>query len=186
MGVAAPRRVERHAGVLARRARAETAGGARGGDHAPAQRALSVAARRAGECDPRRPIARAARISAGCRSATRAGSGASCMQSASTRSESSATCTRRTRRRPSSCPSSSGRACSSTRLAEPGEARILAGDFNVAQPAPVGYEPGGPGIDHILVADVVAEAPFAWPRERRIVAGRVLSDHAPVERLVGR
>ena len=71
-------------------------------------------------------------------------------------------------------------------LAEPGEARILAGDFNVAQPAPVGYEPGGPGIDHILVADVVAEAPFVWPRERRIVAGRVLSDHAPVERLVGR
>jgi endonuclease/exonuclease/phosphatase family metal-dependent hydrolase len=71
-------------------------------------------------------------------------------------------------------------------LAAAGEARILAGDFNLAQPALAGYGRGESGIDHILVADAVAEAATAWPRERRIVAGRILSDHAPVERLIGR
>ena len=71
-------------------------------------------------------------------------------------------------------------------LAAAGEARILAGDFNLAQPALGGYGAAGPGIDHILVADTVAERATAWPRERRIVAGRILSDHAPVDRLIGR
>jgi endonuclease/exonuclease/phosphatase family metal-dependent hydrolase len=71
-------------------------------------------------------------------------------------------------------------------LAAADEVRILAGDFNVEHPALAGYENGGSGIDHILVAGAVAEPAGVWPRERRIVAGRVLSDHAPVERLVGR
>ena len=71
-------------------------------------------------------------------------------------------------------------------LAAADEVRVLAGDFNLEHPALAGYERGGPGIDHILVADGVAEAATVWPRERRIVAGRILSDHAPVERLVVR
>ena len=43
-------------------------------------------------------------------------------------------------------------------LAGRDEARILAGDFNVAHPALAGYDEGGTGIDHILVADAAAEA----------------------------
>jgi endonuclease/exonuclease/phosphatase family metal-dependent hydrolase len=71
-------------------------------------------------------------------------------------------------------------------LAASDEVRVLAGDFNLEHPALAGYENGGPGIDHVLVCGAAAEAVNVWPRERRIVAGRVLSDHAPVERLVGR
>jgi endonuclease/exonuclease/phosphatase family metal-dependent hydrolase len=71
-------------------------------------------------------------------------------------------------------------------LAAADEVRVLAGDFNLEHPALAGYENGGPGIDHVLVAGAVAEAVSVWPRERRIVAGRILSDHAPVERLVVR
>ena len=71
-------------------------------------------------------------------------------------------------------------------LAAPGEARILAGDFNLRHPALAGYENDGPGIDHILVADGFAEPLTSWAPVERRVAGRVLSDHAPVERLVGR
>ena len=64
------------------------------------------------------------------------------------------------------------------------EPRILAGDFNLARPALPGYEGGGPGVDHILVAHAAAAPSTVWPRERRTVNGRLLSDHAPVERLV--
>ena len=42
--------------------------------------------------------------------------------------------------------------------AAPDEARILAGDFNLAHPALAGYENGGPGLDHILVANAVGDA----------------------------
>ena len=69
--------------------------------------------------------------------------------------------------------------------AAPDEARILAGDFNLAYPALAGYENGGPGLDHILVANADATPPVSWPVERRVANGCVLSDHAPVERLVG-
>jgi endonuclease/exonuclease/phosphatase family metal-dependent hydrolase len=69
--------------------------------------------------------------------------------------------------------------------AAPGEARILAGDFNLAHPDLVGHENGGPGLDHILVANAAATPTVSWPGERRVQHGRVLSDHAPVERLVG-
>ena len=71
-------------------------------------------------------------------------------------------------------------------LAHSDEVRILAGDFNLAHPALAGYENGGPGIDHILVAGAPAEPLGVWGHERRRLAGHVLSDHAPVERLVGR
>jgi endonuclease/exonuclease/phosphatase family metal-dependent hydrolase len=71
-------------------------------------------------------------------------------------------------------------------LAAPGEARILAGDFNLSHPALAGYENGGLGPDHILVSRVAARPSLSWEQGRRLVAGRVLSDHAPIERLVGR
>jgi endonuclease/exonuclease/phosphatase family metal-dependent hydrolase len=70
-------------------------------------------------------------------------------------------------------------------LAEPGEPRILAGDFNHHEPALPDYENGGRGIDHILVAGATAGPLVVWERERRVHRGRLLSDHAPVERLVG-
>jgi endonuclease/exonuclease/phosphatase family metal-dependent hydrolase len=38
------------------------------------------------------------------------------------------------------------------------------------------------GIDQILVRGAgFARAPHRWPKERRRVDGRLLSDHAPVE-----
>jgi len=78
-------------------------------------------------------------------------------------------------------------------FAHPGEPVVLGGDFNVTLrnsrtlPELVGpdwgFEGATPnGIDHILVRDLQAGAPARWPVERRRVAGRVLSDHAPVDR----
>lgn len=78
-------------------------------------------------------------------------------------------------------------------FALPGEAVVLAGDFNVTpddsdvlrdllSPA---WSFGGAtpsGIDHVLVRGRDAGEPFRWPVARRLVEGRVLSDHAPVER----
>ena len=40
------------------------------------------------------------------------------------------------------------------------------------------------GIDHILVRGLTAGPPEVWPPERRTVEGRLLSDHAPVDREV--
>jgi endonuclease/exonuclease/phosphatase family metal-dependent hydrolase len=75
------------------------------------------------------------------------------------------------------------------------EARtIVAGDANLL-PAPGtaydvfrerGFSEPRPGsIDQILVRGLPASAPVVWPEERRRVAGRLLSDHAPVELRVG-
>jgi endonuclease/exonuclease/phosphatase family metal-dependent hydrolase len=76
-------------------------------------------------------------------------------------------------------------------LAEPGDVCVLAGDFNVTAGtsrtltdligSDWGFSGPGPAIDHILVRGAKAEAAEAWPPERRCVAGRLLSDHAPVE-----
>ena len=52
--------------------------------------------------------------------------------------------------------------------AAPDDARILAGDFNLAHPALAGYENGGPGLDHILVVNAEATPPVSWPVERRV------------------
>jgi len=41
--------------------------------------------------------------------------------------------------------------------------------------------PAGKGIDHVLVRGAQAGPEETWPRERRRVGGRLLSDHAPVE-----
>jgi endonuclease/exonuclease/phosphatase family metal-dependent hydrolase len=80
-------------------------------------------------------------------------------------------------------------------IAKPGEPVLLCGDFNLSVRNSrtladlVGPEWGfaGPtptGIDHILVRGLDAAPPVRWPPERRCHDGRLLSDHAPVEREV--
>lgn len=69
-------------------------------------------------------------------------------------------------------------------LAEPGEAVVLAGDFNVADPELRGFSAPGKGIDDVLVRDARAIEVTIWPRERRTRDGVVLSDHAPVDCVV--
>ncbi len=76
-------------------------------------------------------------------------------------------------------------------LAAPDELLILAGDFNVRPPVSRTlldlcgpqweFSAPGPGIDHVLVRGAEAGAPQPWPLRRRVVDGRLLSDHAPVE-----
>jgi endonuclease/exonuclease/phosphatase family metal-dependent hydrolase len=66
------------------------------------------------------------------------------------------------------------------RLAEPGRARVLAGDFNLRAP-----DLPGPNIDHIVVAGIGHGSLEVWPDERRLHNGAVLSDHAPVEMRIG-
>jgi endonuclease/exonuclease/phosphatase family metal-dependent hydrolase len=67
------------------------------------------------------------------------------------------------------------------------ERSILAGDANLVSPAADGLSAPLPGsIDQILVRGLtLREGPSAWQLERRVVGGRVLSDHAPVEAVVG-
>jgi hypothetical protein len=48
-----------------------------------------------------------------------------------------------------------------------------------------GYEGGGDGIDHVLVAGLPADPLTVWPASRRVQNAVVLSDHAPVERVIG-
>jgi endonuclease/exonuclease/phosphatase family metal-dependent hydrolase len=57
-----------------------------------------------------------------------------------------------------------------------GEARVLAGDFNLRDP-----DLPGPNIDHIVVGGAPHGPLVVWERERRVQNGAVLSDHAPVE-----
>ena len=58
--------------------------------------------------------------------------------------------------------------------------RVLAGDFNLRDP-----DLPGPNIDHIVVAGIEHGPLEAWPDERRLHNGAVLSDHAPVEMRIG-
>ena len=80
-------------------------------------------------------------------------------------------------------------------IAKPGEPVLLCGDFNLSVRNSrtladlTGREWGfsGPtptGIDHILVRGLGASPPRRWPDERRRHEGRLLSDHAPVDREV--
>jgi endonuclease/exonuclease/phosphatase family metal-dependent hydrolase len=66
------------------------------------------------------------------------------------------------------------------------ERTILAGDANLVSAGADGFSPPLAGsIDQILVRGLeLRDGPSAWPLERRIVDGRVLSDHAPVEAVV--
>ena len=75
--------------------------------------------------------------------------------------------------------------------AEAGEPVVLAGDFNVRlQDSPTllalagdewGFSPASSWLDHVLVRGVPSSPPETWPDEQRRHAGRLLSDHAPVE-----
>jgi endonuclease/exonuclease/phosphatase family metal-dependent hydrolase len=65
-------------------------------------------------------------------------------------------------------------------LAAGGEARVLAGDFNLRDP-----DLPGPNIDHIVVAGIEHGPLEVWPAGRRLHNGAVLSDHAPVEMRIG-
>ncbi|HKT45094.1 MAG TPA: endonuclease/exonuclease/phosphatase family protein [Gaiellaceae bacterium] len=69
----------------------------------------------------------------------------------------------------------------------PDGAVVLAGDVNLRPPyALEGFsDPLAGSIDQILVRGLPATAPVAWPAERRRVHGKLLSDHAPVELIVG-
>jgi endonuclease/exonuclease/phosphatase family metal-dependent hydrolase len=77
-------------------------------------------------------------------------------------------------------------------FAEPADLLVLAGDFNVpaarsATQAELERQEWGftppvrEGIDQVLVRGAKVVSIERWPRERRRVDGRVLSDHAPVE-----
>jgi len=65
--------------------------------------------------------------------------------------------------------------------ATPGDAIVLAGDFNVADPQLGEYSAPGDGIDHVLVRGAATDSVVSWPRERRVQNGVVLSDHPVVE-----
>jgi endonuclease/exonuclease/phosphatase family metal-dependent hydrolase len=79
-------------------------------------------------------------------------------------------------------------------LARPGEPVVLCGDTNVLPErsqamgdlAADGFSTPAPRIDQVVVRGLPAAGPpAAWPEERRRVEGRLLSDHAPVEAVVG-
>ena len=78
-------------------------------------------------------------------------------------------------------------------VAEPDEPVVLAGDFNIGATfsrtladltsEEWGFDgPTPSGIDHVLVRGLRAGPPMRWERERRVLHGRLLSDHAPVDR----
>ncbi|MCZ7587812.1 MAG: endonuclease/exonuclease/phosphatase family protein [Gaiella sp.] len=67
------------------------------------------------------------------------------------------------------------------RVAAPGDAVVLAGDFNVAEPRLAGYSAPRDGIDHVLARGARVASITSWPRERRRQNGVVLSDHPVVE-----
>jgi endonuclease/exonuclease/phosphatase family metal-dependent hydrolase len=64
---------------------------------------------------------------------------------------------------------------------------VLAGDLNVDTARSevfarlLGFSAAGPGVDHVLVRGAEVREYDRWPRERRLLNGRLLSDHAPVE-----
>jgi endonuclease/exonuclease/phosphatase family metal-dependent hydrolase len=68
--------------------------------------------------------------------------------------------------------------------AQPGDAIVLAGDFNLRAPVLDGYSRAGEGIDHVLVRGASAEVAVPWVRARRTTDGIVLSDHPPVDCVV--
>ena len=73
------------------------------------------------------------------------------------------------------------------RVVQPVQERaVVAGDTNLVAPVVAGFSaPLAGSVDQILVRGFeLREGPFAWPEERRVLDGRVLSDHAPVEAVV--
>jgi len=73
-------------------------------------------------------------------------------------------------------------------LAQPGDALVFAGDFNLSPrqlPDLLGFSPPGPHIDHIFVRGAEAGPLEVWPEAHRVVEAGLLSDHAPVELRIG-
>jgi endonuclease/exonuclease/phosphatase family metal-dependent hydrolase len=72
-------------------------------------------------------------------------------------------------------------------LALAGDVAVVAGDTNLRGREAEGFSrPLAGSIDQIYVRGLaVVDPPHAWPIERRTLDGRVLSDHAPVEAVVG-
>jgi endonuclease/exonuclease/phosphatase family metal-dependent hydrolase len=80
-------------------------------------------------------------------------------------------------------------------FAEPADALVLAGDFNVIREHSRTLEElSGPEwgftkpiswIDQVLVRGVPSSRAHRWPQEQRRLDGRLLSDHAPVEVRLG-
>jgi endonuclease/exonuclease/phosphatase family metal-dependent hydrolase len=75
-------------------------------------------------------------------------------------------------------------------VATPAEPRVIGGDLNIVRPVLAGYdgdgyEVNGDRIDHLLVGGLDATPLVVWPESRRVQNAVVLSDHAPVERMVG-
>ena len=78
-------------------------------------------------------------------------------------------------------------------LARPGEPLVLCGDANVLPErsrtlrdlVAEGFSEPAAGIDQVLVRGLPSARPEPWPEERRRSGGRLLSDHAPVEAVVG-
>ena len=66
------------------------------------------------------------------------------------------------------------------------ERSIVAGDANLVSAGADGFSaPLAGSIDQILVRGLtLTDGPSAWALERRVVDGRTLSDHAPVEAVV--
>ena len=62
-----------------------------------------------------------------------------------------------------------------------GDVVVLAGDFNVRDPALAAYSGARDGIDHVLARGARVGPVVAWPRDRRMQNGVVLSDHPVVE-----
>jgi endonuclease/exonuclease/phosphatase family metal-dependent hydrolase len=77
-------------------------------------------------------------------------------------------------------------------LARPGERLVFCGDANVLpersralrELAAQGWNGTAPGIDQVLARGAATRVE-PWPEERRRLGGRLLSDHAPVEAVVG-
>lgn len=75
-------------------------------------------------------------------------------------------------------------------FALPGEPVLVCGDLNLTPASSTalralpraGFSSPAAGIDQILTRGLtIAREPLSWPEDRRRLAGRLLSDHAPVE-----
>ena len=78
-------------------------------------------------------------------------------------------------------------------FAEPSDVLVLAGDFNVIRERSStygklvewGFTRPISWIDQVLVRGAPSTPAHRWPDERRVLNGKLLSDHAPVEVTIG-
>jgi endonuclease/exonuclease/phosphatase family metal-dependent hydrolase len=78
-------------------------------------------------------------------------------------------------------------------FAEPGDVLVLAGDFNVVREhsstlpklGEWGFTKPISWIDQVLVRGAPSAPAHRWPDEQRVLDGKLLSDHAPVEVTIG-